>query len=74
MFLPIYPRLVDIFEEKSVVYDTFSNLSLEELARVKSDLLREQLIDKVIEKEWKSKTIRTQATKLNKISNYIFIF
>lgn len=59
------------YNEKMVGTDHFNNTQLEELARVQSDILRERLIDEVIEKEWKSKTIRTQATKFNAVFDYI---
>lgn len=68
--LPIYQRL-NLFYEKIRACAYFSNRSLEELANCRNDLFREKLIDKTIENKWTSKTIRTQATKFNQISDYL---
>jgi len=68
--LKIYQRL-NIFYEKVSAPRLFGNYHLEELANCRNDLFREKLIDKTIENKWNSKTIRTQATKFNQISDYI---
>lgn len=72
MIIPIYQRLNNFYEE-SPAPDFFTNSHLEELANCRSEYFREKLIDKSIENKWNSKTIRTQATKLNQISDYLEI-
>lgn len=64
--LPIYPRL-----QKCCHVNTFSNAQLEALARVRNDLLRDVLLERTIERKWKSPTIRSKATTLNEIENYV---
>jgi len=45
------------------------NNSLLELARCRSEFLRERLIDKIIEEKWTSTQIRTHASALNYTRN-----
>ena len=66
--LTIYQRLNN-FDVR--LTGQFDNTQLLEIARCRSDYFREKLIDKSIENKWNSKTIRTQATKFNQISDYI---
>lgn len=49
MLLPIYINLVNFYDKISSDTGTFTNTSLEELARVSSENLRERLINKIIE-------------------------
>ena len=68
--LLIYPRLKDFLEQLSDVRQ-LTNAHFHEFSRCQNDYFREKLIDKSIENKWNSKTIRTQATKFNQISDYI---
>jgi ParB/RepB/Spo0J family partition protein len=64
MIVPVYPRL-----EKCLHVGTFSNRDLLNLARVKSDLLREWFVE--IAKDKDSKGIEKKATLLNELYDYV---
>jgi ParB/RepB/Spo0J family partition protein len=65
----IYPKLKNLL--KSAPAHFFENAHLEELAKVKNELLREKLIDQSIKEKLTRKEIRIHATKLNKISKFL---
>ncbi len=64
--LKIFPRLKNYAPAHNL-----ENALLEELARVRQDTLREKLIEKALERNWKRNTVRTHATKFNALMDYI---
>ncbi len=64
--LNIYPRMKGCVHARKL-----ENSLIVELARVKNAYLRDKLVAKAMDRNWKRNTVRTHATKFNALTDYV---